>query len=89
MIFDLTAFRLAHTRASTLGRCEAAIDECSLQIEIAFVVEGLREDFEDGPQHAGADPPLKSPMAGLIRRITAGRSAHGAPVLKIQRMPLR
>ena len=37
-------------------RCEAAIDECFLLIQIAFVVESLREDFEDGPQHAGRGP---------------------------------
>jgi hypothetical protein len=32
-------------------------------------VERLRKDFEDGLQQAGADPVLKSPVAGLIRRI--------------------
>jgi hypothetical protein len=32
-------------------------------------VEGLREDFEDGPQRAGADPLLKPPVAGLMRRL--------------------
>jgi hypothetical protein len=32
-------------------------------------VEGLREDFDDGPHDAGSDPPLKPPMAGLMRRI--------------------
>src|SRR4029453_10004611 len=31
--------------------------------------EGAGEDFEDGPQHAGADPLLKPPVAGLVRRI--------------------
>jgi hypothetical protein len=38
-------------------------------------VECLREDFEDGPKHAGADPPLKPPVAGLMRRI-AGRQVR-------------
>ena len=32
-------------------------------------MECLGEDFEDAPQHAGADPLLKPPVAGLIRRI--------------------
>ena len=70
MIFDpLPAFRLAHAGASLLGWREAPVDERFLQIQIAFVVECLGEDFEDAPQHAGADPLLKPPVAGLIRRI--------------------
>ena len=70
MIFDpLAALRLAHARATPLGRREAPVDESFLQIQIAFVVEGLREDFEDGPQHAGADPLLKPAVACLMRRI--------------------
>jgi hypothetical protein len=71
----LAAFRLAHACASPLGGREAAINERFLQIQIAFVVEGLREDFEDGPQRAGADPLLKPPVAGLMRRI-AGRQVR-------------
>jgi hypothetical protein len=40
---------------------------------MASVVKRLREDLEDAPQHAGADPALKSPVASVIRRITAGQ----------------
>ena len=40
-----------------------------MQVQLTFVVKGLREDFENGPQRAGADPPLKPPLAGLMRRI--------------------
>jgi hypothetical protein len=36
---------------------------------MAFVVERLRENFEEAPKQAGADPVLKSPVAGLMRRI--------------------
>ena len=36
---------------------------------MAFVVERLCENFEEPPKQAGADPVLKSPVAGLIRRI--------------------
>ena len=36
---------------------------------MAFIVERLRENFEEAPKHAGADPVLKSPVAGSIRRI--------------------
>ena len=68
----LAALGLAHGSASVLGGREASVDERFLQIQIAFVVERLREDFEDGPQQAGADPVLKSPVAGLIRRIAVG-----------------
>ena len=65
----LAALGLAHGSASVLGGREAAVDERFLQIQMAFVVERLRENFEDAPQQAGADPVLKSPVAGLIRRI--------------------
>ena len=68
----LPAFRLAHARASPLGGREAAIDERFLHIQIALVVKGLGEKLKEGPQHAVADPPLKPPVAGLMRRI-AGR----------------
>src|SRR5262245_17232764 len=71
----LAALRLAHARASPLGGCEAATDERFLQIQKALVVEGLREDFENGPQHARADPLLKPPVAGL-RRWIAGRQVR-------------
>jgi hypothetical protein len=64
------ALGLAHGGASLLSWREASVDERSPQIEIAFVVERLCEDFEGAPQHAGADPQLKSTMAGLVRRIT-------------------
>jgi hypothetical protein len=68
----LAALGLAHRGATLLSWREAPVDERFLQIQIAFVVERLREDFEDGPQQAGADPVLKSPVAGLIRRIAVG-----------------
>jgi hypothetical protein len=73
----LAALGLAHSRASLLRWREAPVDERFLQIQIAFVVERLREDFEDGPQQAGADPVLKSPMAGLIRGIAVGQVGPG------------
>jgi hypothetical protein len=60
------AFRLAHASASVLGRREAPVDECFLQIQMAFVVECLGEDLKDSPQHARADPLLESPVTGLI-----------------------
>jgi hypothetical protein len=34
-----------------------------------LVVQCVSEDFEDAPQHADADPLLKPPVAGLMRRI--------------------
>ena len=37
-----------------------------LQIQIAFVVEGLGEDLENAPQHTRAHPLLKPPVARLI-----------------------
>jgi hypothetical protein len=37
----------------------------------------------------GADPPLKPPVAGLMRRIAGRQVRPWARVLKIQRMPLR
>jgi hypothetical protein len=64
----LAAFRLAHARASPLGGREASVDERFLKIQIPLVVERLRENFEDAPQQAGADPVLKSPVAGLASR---------------------
>jgi hypothetical protein len=51
---------LAIRRASLLRWREAPVDERFLQIQVAFVVERLRKDFEDGPQQADADPVLKS-----------------------------
>jgi hypothetical protein len=60
------ALGLAHGGASSLGGREAPVDECFLQIQISFVVKCLCEDLEDAPQHAGADPPLKSTVAGLV-----------------------
>src|SRR5262249_48730726 len=75
----LAAFRLAHASASTLGWREAPIDERFLQIQIAFVVECLSEDFEDAPQHARATPWPKPPVAGLIRRITVRQVSPRGP----------
>jgi hypothetical protein len=42
-------------------------------------VECLREDFEDGPQHARADPLLKPPVARLIRRISMWKVSPWCP----------
>ncbi len=42
------------------------------------MVERLRENFEDGPQQAGADPVLKSSVAGLIRRIAVRQVGPGS-----------
>jgi len=58
------------------GWRDASVDERFLQIQIAFVVARLREGFEDAPQQAGAHALLKSPAAGLIRRIAIRE--HGA-----------
>ena len=62
----LPALRLAHAGASLLRWCEAPIDEGFLQIQIAFVVEGLGEDLENAAQHTRAHPLLKPPVARLI-----------------------
>ena len=62
----LPTLRLAHAGASLLRWCEAPIDEGFLQIQIAFVVEGLGEDLENAPQHTRAHPLLKPPVARLI-----------------------
>jgi hypothetical protein len=73
MIFaPLPPFGLAHGSASVLGGREAPVDEGFLQIQIAFVVERLRQNFEDASQQAGAHPLLKSPVTRLIRRIAVG-----------------
>jgi len=56
----LAALGLAHGSASVLGGREAAVDERFLQIQMAFVVERLRENFEEAPKQAGADPVLKA-----------------------------
>jgi hypothetical protein len=53
----------AHAGPSLRGWREAPVDERLLQIQIAFVAKGLRKDFEDSPQQAGADPVLESPVA--------------------------
>jgi hypothetical protein len=37
--------------------------------------------------HSGAGSFLESVMAGLVRRVTVGTSAHGAPVRCTQRIP--
>jgi len=65
-----------------LGGREAAVDERFLQIQMAFVVERLRENFEEAPKQAGADPVLKSPVAGLIRRIAVREVRPRGPVLR-------
>ena len=83
----LAALGLAHGSASMLGGREASVDERFLQIQIAFVVERLRENFEEAPKQAGADPLLKSPVAGLIRRIAVREVRPRGPVLRIQRTP--
>jgi hypothetical protein len=64
MIFEpLPRFGLAHAGPASLGGRKAPVDERFLHVQITFVVEGLREDVEDGPQHTGADPPLKPPAS--------------------------
>ena len=75
----LAALRLAHAGATLLGRREAPVDERFMQIQIAFVVECLGEDLEDAPQHARADPLLKPPVAGLIRRIAVRQVGPRGP----------
>src|SRR5262249_59682646 len=66
----LAALGLADGGAPVLGWREAPVDEHLLQIQMTFVVECLREDFEDAPQYAGTHPVLKSPVAGLIGRVS-------------------
>ena len=51
----LATLRFADASASLLGWRETPIDERFLQIQMAFVVQCLSEDFEDAPQHAEAD----------------------------------
>jgi len=46
----LPALGLAHGRASVLGGREASVDERFLQIQMAFVVERVRENFEEAPK---------------------------------------
>jgi hypothetical protein len=45
---------------------EAPVDKRFPEIQIAFIEECLGENFEDGPQHARADPLLKPAVAWLI-----------------------
>src|SRR6516164_8901480 len=65
----LAALRLPDAASSLLGAREAAINECLLHIEVTFVVKHLGKDGEDVFQHAAPHPLLKSPMAGLVRRV--------------------
>src|SRR5215471_3961723 len=75
----LAALGLAHGGAPMLGWREAPIDERFLQIQMTFVVECLREDFEDAPQYVGAHPVLKSPVAGLIGRVSVRQVRPWSP----------
>src|SRR5262245_16560856 len=79
MIFDPCRVVLPTHVPPPLGGCEAAIDERFLQIQLAFAVERLREGFEDGPQYAGAHPVLKSPVAGLIGRVSVRQVRPWSP----------
>jgi hypothetical protein len=65
----LAAFRLADTEPSLLGGRETAVNECLLQVKVTLVVERLGDDGEDVLQHSGPNPLLKTPMAGLVRRV--------------------
>jgi hypothetical protein len=58
---------------------KAPVDEGFMQIQIAFVVECLSEDMEDAPQNTRADPLLKPPVTGLIRRIRVRQVGPGGP----------
>jgi hypothetical protein len=78
MIFDPLPRFVLPTHASPLGGREASVDERFLKIQIPLVVERLRENFEDAPQQAGADPVLKSPVAGLVRRIAVWQVGPGS-----------
>ena len=46
----LAALRFAHAGPTLLRGREASVDERLVQIQIAFVVQRLRENFEDAPQ---------------------------------------
>jgi hypothetical protein len=46
----LAALRFAHAGPTLLRGREASVDERFVQIQIAFVVQRLRENFEDAPQ---------------------------------------
>jgi hypothetical protein len=69
MIFDPLPRFVLPTPAPPCSWRQAPIDEGFLQIQMAFVVEGMGEHFQDPPQHARANPLLKPAVAGLIREI--------------------
>jgi len=43
--------------------------KCLLHVKVALVVECLGNDTEDVLQHSAPNPFLKTPMAGLVRRV--------------------
>jgi hypothetical protein len=64
--------------AGNFQKCDSGTERF-LQIQMIFVVECLREDFEDAPQYPGAHPVLKSPVAGLIGRVSVRRVRPRSP----------
>jgi hypothetical protein len=74
----LAALRLAHAGPAALGGRKAPVDERFMHVQIAFVVERLREKFENAPKQAGANPALKSPVAGLLRGIAVWQVGPGS-----------
>jgi len=76
----LAALGLAHGSASVLGGREAAVDERFLQIQMAFVVERLRENFEEAPKQAG---PVLFPgaLGGLSARERGQEGADEGPLV--------
>src|SRR6476620_8229181 len=79
----LAAFRLPDTVPSLLGGCKSAVNECLLHVKVALVVERLGNEGEDVLQHSGPNPLLKTPMAGLVRRVAVwqvrmGRQSSGS-----------
>ena len=74
----LAAFRLADAEPSLLGGCETAVNECLPQVKVTLIMERLSDDGEDVLQHSGPNPLLKTPMAGLVRRVAVWQVRLGS-----------
>jgi hypothetical protein len=66
---------------------ERAVDTAFRQVELATVVPVLGKGVEDALQRAIVHPALEPAVAGLVRWVRSGRSAHCAPVRTIHKMP--
>src|SRR5262249_1746285 len=57
--------------------CEARVDECFTNIDCASLTEFARRGSHDPRHPAGANPLLKSAMAGLERGVSVGEIRPG------------